>query len=404
MPIPEPRPGEHSGAFVPRCMADETMIAEFPDADQRMAVCMSQIGIKEIDLTPTEQMADEARRGLEWRREFGRGGTDVGVARARDISNRVNLSADTIGRMVSFFARHEVDKQAEGFRPGEDGYPSNGRIAWALWGGDPGKAWAERKFEQLKKQASGNSYISSKDTNMYQTKSIPARIKDMSVADRTVTGYFASFGNVDYDNDMFEAGAFNKTIAEWGPDGRNKIVHLYQHDTMMPLAKPKVLKADEFGVYFESQFATTSWGTDVLKLYEAGVINEHSVGFQIMRSIPETVEGKTFNRINEVRMWEGSTVTFGANEDTPFAGMKSLKKSEIMDRVNKLTKAVRNGTFTDETFHLLEIQLAQLNHFIAENLPDAEGAGQKSTQDLLTSDAIDEAIQKFTIKNLVKWN
>jgi HK97 family phage prohead protease len=89
-------------------------------------------------------MADEAQRGLDWRREFGRGGTEVGIARARDIANKRDLSMDTVRRMVSYFARHEVDKEAEGFRPGEDGYPSNGRIAWALWGGDPGQSWANR--------------------------------------------------------------------------------------------------------------------------------------------------------------------------------------------------------------------------------------------------------------------
>ncbi len=102
-----------------------------------------------VDLQPTEEMAAEAERGLDWREEFGRGGTAVGVARARDISNRVNLSPDTVRRMVSYFARHEVDKQGEGFSPGEEGYPSAGRIAWALWGGDPGQAWANRKAEQL---------------------------------------------------------------------------------------------------------------------------------------------------------------------------------------------------------------------------------------------------------------
>jgi len=102
-----------------------------------------------INLKPTEAMAAEAKLGLEWRAEFNRGGTEVGVARARDISNRTNLSPDTIGRMVSFFARHEVDKQAEGFSPGEDGYPSAGRIAWALWGGDPGASWARARQSEL---------------------------------------------------------------------------------------------------------------------------------------------------------------------------------------------------------------------------------------------------------------
>ena len=105
-------------------------------------------------------MADEAQRGLDWRAEYGRGGTEVGVARARDISNRVNLSNDTIGRMVSFFARHEVDKEAEGFRIGENGYPSAGRIAWALWGGDPGKIWAEREFEMIQENRAAPDALS----------------------------------------------------------------------------------------------------------------------------------------------------------------------------------------------------------------------------------------------------
>jgi hypothetical protein len=104
---------------------------------------------------PNDAMVAEARRGLDWRQTYGRGGTEVGVARARDIANRRNLSRTTVGRMASYFARHEVDKQGEGFSPGEPGYPSAGRIAWALWGGDAGKAWANailREFRTLTKQ------------------------------------------------------------------------------------------------------------------------------------------------------------------------------------------------------------------------------------------------------------
>ena len=104
---------------------------------------------KDINTTPTDAMVEEARRGLEWRKEFGRGGTKIGVARARDIQNRKELSIDTVKRMFSFFSRHEVDKKAEGFESGEDGYPSAGRIAWALWGGDPGFAFARRVKESV---------------------------------------------------------------------------------------------------------------------------------------------------------------------------------------------------------------------------------------------------------------
>ena len=55
--------------------------------------------------------------------------------------------------MYSFFSRHEVDKQAEGFKPGEKGFPSNGRIAWALWGGDAGFSWAKKKWNQIQNES-----------------------------------------------------------------------------------------------------------------------------------------------------------------------------------------------------------------------------------------------------------
>lgn len=102
-----------------------------------------------IDLTPTEAMAEEAQRFLDWRSEGEKGGTDVAVARARQLVNRQELSPETVRRMHSFFSRHEVDKEAEGFRPGEDGYPSPGRVSWAAWGGNPGQSWARGKAASL---------------------------------------------------------------------------------------------------------------------------------------------------------------------------------------------------------------------------------------------------------------
>jgi hypothetical protein len=94
--------------------------------------------LADLDLKPTESMASNARRGLELRKEYGRGGTAVGVARARDLANRKTLSPETVQRMYSYFSRHEVDKKGKGFNPGQEGYPSAGRIAWLLWGGDSG--------------------------------------------------------------------------------------------------------------------------------------------------------------------------------------------------------------------------------------------------------------------------
>ena len=86
----------------------------------------------DIDFTPPAGVRAEAKRGLEWRDEFNRGGTAVGVARARDLSNGTRISPDTARRMKAYFDRHEIDQQGKGYRPGEDGFPSAGRIAWAL--------------------------------------------------------------------------------------------------------------------------------------------------------------------------------------------------------------------------------------------------------------------------------
>ena len=108
--------------------------------------------LADIDTVPNNSMAEEAARGLEWRRKYKRGGTTVGVARANQLMNKERLSIDTVKRMYSFFSRHEVDKQAEGFRQGEKGYPSAGRIAWALWGGDSGFSWSRKVRNQIERE------------------------------------------------------------------------------------------------------------------------------------------------------------------------------------------------------------------------------------------------------------
>ena len=108
--------------------------------------------LADLNLKPTTTMSNNAKRGLEMRKEFGRGGTQVGVTRANQLVNRTNLSPDTVLRMYSFFSRHEVDKQATGFNSGEEGYPSNGKIAWLLWGGDAGFSWAKSKRDQIMRE------------------------------------------------------------------------------------------------------------------------------------------------------------------------------------------------------------------------------------------------------------
>ena len=98
---------------------------------------------------PPPAVRRAAADGLQLREEYNRGGTEIGVARARDLSNGRNVSVDTLRRMVAYFERHEIDLDAPAARRGNPGYPSAGKIAWLLWGGDPGRAWAKRELAAI---------------------------------------------------------------------------------------------------------------------------------------------------------------------------------------------------------------------------------------------------------------
>lgn len=100
-----------------------------------------------IDFTPPQGVREAAARGLEVRRaapDSEKGGTEVGVARARDLSNGVSISSDTARRMKAYFDRHEADKQGETWDQQGKGWQ-----AWQLWGGDAGQAWANKLVRQM---------------------------------------------------------------------------------------------------------------------------------------------------------------------------------------------------------------------------------------------------------------
>lgn len=102
-----------------------------------------------ISFSPPDAVKTAAAAGLKMRGKHGRGGTEVGVARARDLSNGKNISPRTARRMKAYFDRHEIDKEGKGWNPGTDGYPSAGKIAWLLWGGNPGRSWANKLVRQM---------------------------------------------------------------------------------------------------------------------------------------------------------------------------------------------------------------------------------------------------------------
>ena len=135
---------------------------------------MANVNGTEIDLMPTEGMRAEAERYRDWKADGRPGGQDAAAARASQILSGDELSPDTVITMAAWFARHEVDKTGEGFSPGEDGYPSPGRVAWAAWGGDPGQTWADAKAERIKALREDRAAVSS----LNATSTAPMELRD----------------------------------------------------------------------------------------------------------------------------------------------------------------------------------------------------------------------------------
>jgi hypothetical protein len=103
--------------------------------------------------TIPENVQAEAKKALEWRKEHKRGGTSVGLNTARTLAKGGQIGIEKMRHIAKYFPRHEVDKKGKGWKPGEDNFPSNGRIAWALWGGDGAWRWARAIVERENKKA-----------------------------------------------------------------------------------------------------------------------------------------------------------------------------------------------------------------------------------------------------------
>ena len=188
-------------------------------------------------------------------------------------------------------------------------------------------------------------------------KNISGVLKDVDVKNRIVSGYFSAFGNVDSDNDVIMPGAYTKTISENGPTGSQRIKHLLQHNTDQPLGLIKELKEDNYGLFFRSQLVPTSYGLDTILLYDAGVYNEHSVGFQTVKSQSKG----SYNEIQEIKLWEGSTVTWGSNANTPVTGMKAkFTVDQFAEKLDRLQNSIKAGSFTGENEYLLELSFNEV--------------------------------------------
>lgn len=206
----------------------------------------------------------------------------------------------------------------------------------------------------------------------YSVKALALEVKDVDIPNRKVVGFLSSFDVLDSDRDVIRKGAFVKSIQENGPasNGNRKIAHLRNHDWDHQVGRFTELSETSFGLKFVSELGRSTKGNDALLDYQDGVLIEHSIGFNYVTDKIKFIDDTSFHPeghwdISEVKLWEGSGVTFGANEFTPvIEAAKSGKIKEAYEKLFQLqssfAKALKNGKGTDERLQALEARFKQI--------------------------------------------
>lgn len=227
-----------------------------------------------------------------------------------------------------------------------------------------------------------------------QTTQTPASFKDVDNKKGIVTGYFASFNNVDSDGDIIVKGAFSKSIGDMGPQSNNpRIKHLLNHNVDQPLGVILSLNEDTKGLAYESQIGTHALGMDFIKMVESGLITEHSIGYSVI----DSEKGKEARILKKLMLMEGSSLTaWGANHLTPLTGMKSLFELDfLVEKQKRIEKFCKSTTATDETIEMLLLHTKQLSQIIL----DIQATQQVETIEQDSLKNWDEALTIFT-KNI----
>jgi len=166
------------------------------------------------------------------------------------------------------------------------------------------------------------------------------KTKDIDKKEGIVSFYFSDFSTVDNVGDRVDSKAFDKTLRF----KKEQVHHLLNHDIFNIVGKVQELGTDSKGAYCVSKMSKTQLGQDTLTLYEEGVYNQHSFGYEVSNSHKDG----DIRILTEIKLYEVSTVPFGANPNTPTIDVKQLDK------------LLRNNDLSEQLLEKLDLVLKQL--------------------------------------------
>lgn len=157
-----------------------------------------------------------------------------------------------------------------------------------------------------------------------------------------IEAYVNIFGIEDdsWMNDIVHPGAFKKTIRERGPAGSNKVRVLWMHSVREVIGRPLLLEEhgrDDLpdvvkvrypkatgGLFAKTQLVLgVQRAREAFELYRNGAMDEWSIGFEPIEEKFEEVDKRTIRHLKEIKLWEYSPVTWGANPATTTVSVKS---------------------------------------------------------------------------------
>lgn len=237
-------------------------------------------------------------------------------------------------------------------------------------------------------------------------------IADVDTERRTIMAVGNTYNYMDTMLDVLQHGAAKRSVQLMGPESNDspKIKHALNHDlTTLP---GKITKLEEklvnikgenmMCLCFESRLSDTILGNDTLINYQEGIYDQHSIGFKYVDvkafnplAHGNSEEGKEWNefkktianadeyeelmqdcwdtrvlKVNEIKLFEISTVAFGANSLTPYLGSKTMNPetfvTNLKTRIKKMHSCVKNGVQSDETLRIIDLQAKQLEAILDE--------------------------------------
>ncbi|SRR6266568_21507 len=166
-------------------------------------------------------------------------------------------------------------------------------------------------------------------------KTFQFQLKAANDEEGTIEGYLSVFNNVDLGNDRVIKGAFKQTLKLHKASAqKNNSAYifpmLWQHDPNQPIGGVTDAREDEYGLFTKAQFdLDTQRGKEAYSGYKKGYLNQLSIGYDVIK---KSYDDKGVRNLEELRLWEQSTVTFAMNEEALVTGVKAGK---AMDKKQK---------------------------------------------------------------------